>query len=245
MYIDAELSAFVIVIRSHFAHLPQGTNTLTVQFEPPANAAKVAAANRSITPPECPPPRYNGECHANQLRKMQASFGWDWGLAAPSMGLWKLVVLELYQVARVRDVTYQLKPNQTHWTVLVAMHLEAGTEPNRPVDGVLRLDMPTLLEQPLQWPVKATGGIDGELMVRRTFAVELRRVAVWWTNGLGEQPLYELQVQWETSTMEVESNAIRQQTMEYFRSEKVIRVGFRTVELVENDVGGYFEDVGK
>jgi hypothetical protein len=29
-----------------------------------------------------------GECHANFIRKMQASFSWDWGPAFPSMGLW-------------------------------------------------------------------------------------------------------------------------------------------------------------
>lgn len=31
---------------------------------------------------------HQGECHANFIRKMQASFGWDWGPAFPSVGLW-------------------------------------------------------------------------------------------------------------------------------------------------------------
>lgn len=172
---------------------------------------------------------------------MQASFGWDWGLAAPSMGLWKPVILELYQVARIRDVTYQLtQPNQTHWAVSLAVYLETGTSHSRPVEGVMQVDLATVLEEPIRWRIKATSGIDGELVVRRTFAVERRCVAVWWTNGLGEQPLYELQVQWLSSTFEMESNVIRQQPMEYFRSEKVVRVGFRTVELVEEVVGEFF-----
>lgn len=39
-------------------------------------------------PPFCVPKNYNGECHVNYLRKMQCSFGWDWGPAFPSVGIW-------------------------------------------------------------------------------------------------------------------------------------------------------------
>lgn len=39
-------------------------------------------------PPFCVPKEYNGECHVNYLRKMQCSFGWDWGPAFPSVGIW-------------------------------------------------------------------------------------------------------------------------------------------------------------
>ena len=31
-----------------------------------------------IIPPVCTPKVQNGECHANFIRKMQASFSWDW-----------------------------------------------------------------------------------------------------------------------------------------------------------------------
>lgn len=61
---------------------------MEVKFTPPIKAAKQAADEHSSTPPDCPPSRYNGECHMNYLRKMQASFAWDWGLAAPSVGIW-------------------------------------------------------------------------------------------------------------------------------------------------------------
>lgn len=39
-------------------------------------------------PPFCVPKEYNGECHVNYVRKMQSSFGWDWGPAFPSVGIW-------------------------------------------------------------------------------------------------------------------------------------------------------------
>lgn len=63
-------------------------NQLKIQFASPIEAAEKNAAKYAFTPPECPPGRYKGECHMNMLRKMQASFSWDWGLAAPSVGIW-------------------------------------------------------------------------------------------------------------------------------------------------------------
>ena len=67
-------------------------NLLEVKIKSPIYAARAKAQKQEelglSVPPDCPPERYHGECHMNMLRKMQASFGWDWGLAAPSMGLW-------------------------------------------------------------------------------------------------------------------------------------------------------------
>lgn len=40
--------------------------------------------------PTCVPDDYNGECHVNHIRKMQASFSWDWGPALPSVGIWSI-----------------------------------------------------------------------------------------------------------------------------------------------------------
>lgn len=71
------------------------------------------------------------------LRKMQASFAWDWGLAAPSMGLWKMAYLDLYDSIIIRDVTYQLIDGDPHsldeeiedvWTLKVFAHMETGMQ---------------------------------------------------------------------------------------------------------------------
>lgn len=71
-----------------FENNSQHQNHLRIQFESPIEAGVNYASQNNFTPPECPPSRYNGECHVNFLRKMQASFSWDWGLAAPSIGIW-------------------------------------------------------------------------------------------------------------------------------------------------------------
>lgn len=67
---------------------------------------------------------------------MQASFAWDWGLAAPSMGIWKPVYLEIYDSITIRDVNYQLTDKGDKWLVDVTVYVETGMRSSL-VDGVL------------------------------------------------------------------------------------------------------------
>lgn len=53
-----------------------------------AEALYTEQALKYVVPPKCVPSSYEGECHVNHIRKMQASFSWDWGPAFPSMGIW-------------------------------------------------------------------------------------------------------------------------------------------------------------
>lgn len=64
---------------------------LEVSFSSPVKIAEALhnkQALKYVIPPICNPDSYNGECHVNYIRKMQASFSWDWGPAFPSMGIW-------------------------------------------------------------------------------------------------------------------------------------------------------------
>lgn len=100
-----------------------------------------------MIPPACPPEMYNGECHMNMLRKMQASFAWDWGLAAPSMGIWKRAYLDIYDSIIIRDITYQLidgaeikeddeTVDDSIWTLKIFVHLETGMR-SAEIDGII------------------------------------------------------------------------------------------------------------
>lgn len=102
-------------------------------------------------PPSCPPDVYNGECHINLLRKMQASFAWDWGLAAPSVGIWKSIRLELYDSAEIRAVTYTLiEANASEddeeniqddsWVILISVHMETSLAAME-VDGMMSFEL--------------------------------------------------------------------------------------------------------
>lgn len=114
---------------------------MKVDFVSPVSMANKIDQNFKLKiPPKCPPEVYNGECHMNLLRKMQASFGWDWGLAAPSMGIWKPAFLEIYDTANIRDVTYQLIDDMHQWTLNITVYVETGVKESM-IDGVLTYEL--------------------------------------------------------------------------------------------------------
>lgn len=63
----------------------------------------------------------------------------------------------------------------------------------------------------------------------------------WWPNGSGAQKLYELKVQWEDTRF----NDVAIHDRDYFVASKSIKIGFRTVELVQekmdNGLSFYFK----
>lgn len=112
-----------------------------MKFKSPIRAALERVDLKDPIPPECPPMRYNGECHMNMLRKMQASFSWDWGPAVPSIGIWKPVFFEVYNTAQIRDVTYRLSADDKNWTIEINVHFELDTKANAVAEGVLSAEI--------------------------------------------------------------------------------------------------------
>lgn len=73
--------------------LKVNTNNITIVFQSPVEKAEQLFSKQAEeyeVPPLCVPDEYRGECHVNHIRKMQASFAWDWGPAFPSVGIWYL-----------------------------------------------------------------------------------------------------------------------------------------------------------
>lgn len=59
-------------------------------------------------------------------------------------------------------------------------------------------------------------------------------VELWWPNEYGKQQLYNLHVSWQGENRDIFTNEIKQIPAEFLKSEKTIRIGFRTIELVED-----------
>lgn len=92
-----------------------------------------------MVPPKCVPEIYNGECHANHVRKMQASFAWDWGPAFPSMGLWKTVYINAYNETYIKDVSFQVVADGDKYKFTVTVYMAPNTA--KQLDGVLRITL--------------------------------------------------------------------------------------------------------
>ncbi|XP_055904783.1 beta-mannosidase [Eupeodes corollae] len=208
-------------------------NVLEVAILSPVWAAKKLADNleakNSTIPPNCPDARYHGECHMNMLRKMQASFSWDWGLAAPSMGIWKTVTLEYYEVALIRDIDVAVSRNNSHWTMDIRVFLETGIEKN--FYGELIFYAVELLSSPVtvSYRNRTIKYTDPVIHFQQTIPVE--DVALWWPNGYGEQKLYPLHF-----TMNAWLGKQGPKPRDRTISQKSVRIGFRTIELVQEEL---------
>ena len=123
------------------------------------------------------------------LRKPQFTFGWDWVDALPNIGIWRSVHLE----------------GRTH-AVLRDLRLDTLLE-----GGRVLLEMAAIVENLHPWSERACELVleiqppDGGSLIRRRYSVaaqpgrnivedriEIPAAKLWWPNGMGAQPLYEV-----------------------------------------------------
>uniref|UniRef100_A0A0A1WJB6 beta-mannosidase n=2 Tax=Zeugodacus cucurbitae TaxID=28588 RepID=A0A0A1WJB6_ZEUCU len=209
-------------------------NVLEIEIFSPIWAAK-ALANEGvpwnvIAPPECPHASYRGECHRNLLRKMQMSFGSGVGPAVPSVGIWKTIALEYYEVAILRFVDIAVEQNTTHW--IMDVHAFFNTVLSYDFFGNITLFAPDLLtENPYKVGLKTIS----YQSPRVTFQVPVPKesVELWWPNGYGEPHLYPIFVS-ATCWSQTDEPQLRAKTV----SQQLVKVGFRTVELIEDPEEG-------
>ncbi|KAI8425277.1 hypothetical protein MSG28_007059 [Choristoneura fumiferana] len=190
-------------------------------FVSPVEKAQ-ARSKKYFAAPACIPPSYNGECHVNQLRKMQASFGWDWGPAFPSVGLWKPVYIEVYNTAIIRSVTAHTSIVDDHWLLRIVAYLEFNK--GKQVHGYLTASISMNNNHTIgTMKVIETNLTDiGSNEAELNMTINKKFINCWWPNGFGEQSLYNLHVAF-ISTDSNETYVKHQQ------------IGFRTVELVEEN----------
>ncbi|WIB64086.1 glycoside hydrolase family 2 protein [Curtobacterium sp. MCBD17_040] len=158
------------------------------------------------------------------VRKMASNFGWDWGLTCVTSGPWRPIAIERWSTARLRDV----RP---------LVDVEAG-------EGVL--DAHIAIERSGPTPAGATtadrdhDGEDDDLVLVVTVSghdtkqrsrvtvtpkedeavvtVRIPDARLWWPRGYGEQALYDVEVQVQTTDGEV-------------LDRDVFRTGFRSLRV--------------
>lgn len=157
--------------------LLKGTNEIEILFRSPVRYAERMQRVRYLHAWKGPLEIQGG----NWLRKEQCNFGWDWGPCLVTSGIWRPIKLLGFSTARISD----LHIRQKHMKSSVELALVLSVE---------KVDRTPLL-------VKAELSLRGEKIaectapVRRlkgTVHFEIKNPQLWYPNGLGEQPLYEL-----------------------------------------------------
>ena len=174
-----------------------GKNTVKVVVFPPGPEAQKLAERRAQPLRQL---SFATLPHINHIRKVQCHGGWDWGISLVVCGLYGKLYLEGSDGCRIEHL-YSEQRHEAGKVFLTAFaELDGGDgEVEFRFDGETR-------------SVRGRGRVGVE------FEVESPRL--WYPNGYGEQPLYELEARVGTQT-------VRR------------RVGLRTVELVNepDDVG--------
>lgn len=116
------------------------------------------------------------------MRKAQYSFGWDWALPLPSIGIAGGVWLEEHAGPRLLDVAVQpFMSGRLDWKFAVnTAARDAGYALLLRVHG-----HGAALEQRIERPDR----------VKSHVTVQIDNPRLWWPNGMGEQPLYDYEVE--------------------------------------------------
>ena len=110
---------------------------------------------------------------AAHLRKAFYMSGWDWGPTLPDMGIFRQVVLDMYNDDRIADVY----SSQEHVNGKVILTVEAETKHAKGCELYAKIDGKE---------IRLENG-KGK--------VEIENPKLWWVRGYGDQPLYELTVE--------------------------------------------------
>jgi beta-mannosidase len=183
----------------------EGANELTITFNSPL---KYAAEKQAIFPLPGVPQAIPGGPY---LRKAPCQFGWDWGPQLPPVGIWKDIRLEGYSEARLAEV--HLRQDHSGGKVIIEARITSEHWGEIPLAAVLKITTP-----------------NGEI-IEKEAAISMQGVAVltlpihnpqlWWPNGYGGQPLYQLLVSL------ISKDASRQGLLD----QHSYQIGLRTIEL--------------
>ena len=152
-------------------------NQLTVHFHSPSRFIAEAYAKDVL--------HGSGETMRGfgHLRKASYMFGWDWGPMLPDMGIWKPVKLIGYTSVRLDGVYI----TQIHRENAVELNLEITLQHKAGEVCILSENDSTF-----QTEVTIKNRRGEEIIKTDKLNMIIENPELWWPNGMGEQPLYEI-----------------------------------------------------
>ncbi len=162
--------------------LRPGENTLEIEFASPLSYIARRQAERTLF--NVGDKRIQPEGRS-WIRKEPCNFGWDWGPVCITCGIWRPIRLVAFSIARLADVHIR----QFHETGQVRLNVCVEAEFARgPVPAKAR----ARLSFEGQEVASGEARLDGATTV---IALEVAQPKLWWPNGMGDQPLYDVTIE--------------------------------------------------
>jgi beta-mannosidase len=183
----------------------KGDNELTIAFCSPV---RYAAERQAIRPLPGVAQAIPGGPH---LRKAPCQFGWDWGPQLPPIGIWKDTRLEGYSEARLAEIHLRQDHSAGKVTVEARVTIEHW--------GEMPLSARVHITTPNGEIIESEAAITGQ--GHAVLKVPIPNPELWWPNGYGGQPLYQVEV-----------SLIRDdRSNEGLLDQRRYQLGLRTIEL--------------
>ncbi len=162
--------------------LKAGLNSIELRFRSSRTEMKERAARLGYPIP-CNHNAYGPKFpHYNLVRKPMCHAGWDWGIPIQSLGVLGDFSLHAVAAARIDYVTTV----QDHSPGRVRLHVTAELTAHAAGAGELSIE---IAGQRVAVPLQLAAGANSA-----TATVEIADPQLWWPNGHGAQPLYDLAV---------------------------------------------------
>jgi beta-mannosidase len=187
----------------------KGANELTITFYSPV---KYVTEKQALRPLPGVSQAIPGGPH---LRKAPCQFGWDWGPQLPPIGIWKDIRLEGYSEASLALVHLRQEHSAEKVTIETRITVEGWKE--IPVSAAVRITSPDgeILEK------ESTISMQDEVVLK----VPIPNPELWWPNGYGGQPLYQVEI----------SILSKDPSKEDVLDQRRYQVGLRTIELRQKE----------
>ncbi len=190
--------------------LVRGKNLISVKISSPLKYAEEKYKERPLYGVEGTVPGYQ------HIRKAHCSFGWDWGMQLPDMGIWRKVEFVCKNNSAINSVYFEQKFSDNYRKLSLAI---------KPDITFPKGKTPELLTE-----IKLSDGrsLTSRKAVLKNMQIDfqLENPPLWNVRGQGEQPLQEVKMTLFEGEKEVDS---------YFD-----RIGFRTLTVnMDNEKGKF------
>lgn len=173
--------------------LKAGENTLTVKIKSPNQYIKEMDEKRHLWGVDS---TMTGYTH---IRKAHCMFGWDWGPMLPDMGIWRDVTLVIPEKGRILDVYYSQLHSENKVTLKAVLHIENH--------GCQKASV-TVFDPQGKAVAESVIALDDKSEYYET-ALDIADPQLWWVNGYGEQPLYNVTVKLLDNDISADENTQR------------------------------------
>ncbi len=190
------------------AFLKLGKNQLLVKFQSPFNYLEEKYGNNFRVLPASNDPSPKKE--SAYVRKAPFQFGWDWAPRIVTAGIWRPVYLEVHNNTYLKGQYFSTQKIEKDKATVTA-RFELGFIDNKNSD--LQIEIYDAASDQLL----ASRKINSEADLNFTF--EIQNPKLWWSNGLGEAHLYDVE--------------IRLLRNNHLLDKKNQKFGIRTIELVQ------------